>query len=820
MLERLRSELVTAARSLASTPIPVAAAILTLAVAVGVNLAMYGLIGRALLNPPAGVTDSGQIFTLGFGRADDSPGAALMTTTSFPAFAAVRDQVPAFSAAAAFQRTASSVVIDGDQRQVNAMSVSGMYFDLLGVRPEFGRGIVPAHDDTRVEPVAVLSREFWRSAFGGDRSVIGRRFTLRGLDYVVAGVMPDGFSGHSAARVDLWVPLAAAMRNSPGWDREQFRNIVSVLVKVAPGAGRSAAEAQAQAATGRRVVMSPIVGTEVSAAERRVAGWLSGVSALVFVIGLANAATLLVVRASRRRHEIAIRAALGASKPRLVSQSCAEAVVLSAAATIASLLVVPSLDEAVRRVLFPGLIAESGVRAGTALAAALAGVLAMVVAAAANVWQLPRPSDAWHADMTRTGSRRTRTLTGLLLVQTTFSVLLLAGAAMFGSSFYKLASQDFGMQMKGVVIAEFEMGAGVAGQGELLADALDAVRAMPGVERATVIDAIPFGGFNVPPISVPGRTEPPNVGGQLPRLTATTPELLDILKVPIVEGRGFTHADEHGPLVVIVNQAMARGVWPGESAIGKCIRIGFDPDFDPSTSFGPPTPSAAVPCRQVIGVTHDVRQRSVVPVDNEAKLMEYYVPFTQVPKPPFVQNEGLPVRGLIMRTTTSAEALAVPLRRLIVGPRTDLPFLHVRPYTQYLDRQLRPWTLGTTLLGWFSALALGVAAIGLYAAFAHAVAERRREMAIRLAIGAQPARVLAMVLREALTLAAIGTVCGSAAAMLAGRGIQSLLFGTTPSDPIVLGAAAAVMLIVAAAATIVPARAAARVDPNSLLRVE
>src|SRR5262249_42567317 len=161
----------------------------------------------------------------------------------------------------------------------------------------------------------------------------------------------------------------------------------------------------------------------------------------------------------------------------------------------------------------------------TVVAALAAGALAMLVAATANVWQLPRQAQSWHVgDGTRTGTRRTRTLTGLLLVQTTLSVLLIAGAAMFASSFYKLAAQDFGMQMKGVVIAEFELGAGTPGQGQLLSDALDAVRALPGVERATVIDAIPFGGFNVPPISVPGLSGPPNVGGQLPRLTAATPE--------------------------------------------------------------------------------------------------------------------------------------------------------------------------------------------------------------------------------------------------------------------------------------------------------
>jgi putative ABC transport system permease protein len=200
--------------------------------------------------------------------------------------------------------------------------------------------------------------------------------------------------------------------------------------------------------------------------------------------------------------------------------------------------------------------------------------------------------------------------------------------------------------------------------------------------------------------------------------------------------------------------------------------------------------------------------------------MQYFVPMAQVPSPPFAPQSGLPVRGLMIRTDARADTLAPAIRRLIVGDRKDLPFLSVQPYMQLLDRQMRPWQLGTTLLALFSALAVAVAAVGLYAAFAHAVAERRREMAIRLAIGARPGDVTRMVLRESLVLAGAGVVCGSVAAMLAGRGVQSLLYGTTPSDPLVLASAAIVMLVVAAAATLRPARAAARADPNTLLRVQ
>jgi len=225
-----------------------------------------------------------------------------------------------------------------------------------------------------------------------------------------------------------------------------------------------------------------------------------------------------------------------------------------------------------------------------------------------------------------------------------------------------------------------------------------------------------------------------------------------------------------------------------------------------------------LPCREVVGIARDVRQRSLVPSNNEARLMQYFVPFSQVPYPPFLPQSEPRINGLLVRPRHITTALVAKIRRLVVDTRADLPFVSIRPYTHVLDRQVRPWSMGTTLLGLFSALAVGVAAIGLYAAFAHAVAERRREMAIRLAVGARPAGLLRMVMGEALRLAAVGAACGAVMAVGAGRWVQSLLFGVQPSDPRVLGAAAGVMLLVAVLATWWPARTASRADPSRLLR--
>jgi ABC-type antimicrobial peptide transport system permease subunit len=225
-----------------------------------------------------------------------------------------------------------------------------------------------------------------------------------------------------------------------------------------------------------------------------------------------------------------------------------------------------------------------------------------------------------------------------------------------------------------------------------------------------------------------------------------------------------------------------------------------------------------VPCRQVVGVARDMRQRSLVPEASEDRLMQYFVPFTQVPIPPFIPNPDRAAWGLLVRADASAAALGPAIRRVVVGTRTDLPFVRVQPYAQLLERQLRPWRLGTTLFALFSGLALAVGAMGLHAAFAHAVVLRRREMAIRLAIGARPRGVVALVLREALTVAAVGVMCGWLGVLAGGRSLQALLYDTSAADPAILAGAAALMLAVAAAGTLLPARSASRTDPATLLR--
>jgi predicted permease len=744
-----------------------------------------------------------------------------MTTTSYVTYDTIRTQVSSLSGVAAWQRASTGVLIGSDQVHATAMLISGNYFDVLGAAARIGRVIGPA-DDRSADAVAVLSQTFWQTALNGDRAVLGRPLSVGGLEYQIVGVMPEGFSGHSNMNVDVWVPVAAAMRFTPGWNDNPFQNIVSVVARLEPGRTPLAVSAQIRATLDRQVSLAPVRGAEVGADERRLIYWLTALSSVVFAIGIANAATLLLVWGSRRRREVAIRAALGATRWRLHVQAFVESVVVSSVAGSVSLLLSWWFQSAIRPLLLPNLLEGTPTMGVTIVAATIAAAVSAIATGCTSSLQLSaQPSAGILIGSERFSSRRARLQTGLLVLQTALCVMLLTGAAMFGRSLHNLIGQDFGMRMNGVLIVDFDKGPGpVPGQDAIYVSAVEQVRSIPGVQSASVISQIPFTGFNVPPIAVPGRAEPPNVGGQLPYLIASTPQLLDILGVRIVQGRAFTADDERGAPVVIVNQSMANAVWPNETALGKCIRIGFDPTFDPMTATGPPVPSAAVACREVVGVAHDIRQRSVLPTGSEDRLMQYFVPFSQIPAPPAGVPPGPRTYGLLLRASASAAGLAPAIRQAVMGGRRDLPFVRIREYSDLLDRQIRPWKLATALLELFGVLALGVGGIGLYAAFAHAVALRRREMAIRIAIGARGGRVMGVIVGEALVLACAGIVVGWLSAVAGGHWLQSMFFGTSPTDPLVLGSTALLMLTVAAAATVVPAYMAARANPSELLRTE
>jgi hypothetical protein len=337
---------------------------------------------------------------------------------------------------------------------------------------------------------------------------------------------------------------------------------------------------------------------------------------------------------------------------------------------------------------------------------------------------------------------------------------------------------------------------------------------VPGVMLASVAQSVPFLGHNVPPIAVPDRPAFPDETQQAPFMTATTPTFFATMGMTIRQGRNFTSLDREGsPLVVIINQAMADGLWPGQSPLGRCIQAGFMPGEMPTGIHGSP----GLPCREVVGVVNNARPRSVREEAGQARMM-YYVPFGQLPMPAFAAA-GPRIWHLLVRTS-GAEGMAARVQRALQSFNGSVNLATVQPLSGFLEQQMRPWLLGATMFSVFGLLALGLAAVGLYGVRAYSVAQRGREIGIRMALGAVMPDVVGLILGEGMRVTGLAIVLGGAAGLALSRFIGPLLFQTAANDLRVYAAVAAMLVLVALGSSAVPAWRAARVDPNVALREE
>ena len=824
-----------ALRALRREPVLVAGVVLTFALAIGANAAMFGLVARLMLAPPPGVAEPGRVVHVRLRFADEGHGAYVASTTSYPAFRALREARAAFDAVTA---TAPDTLLVGGRESLERLAVlgaSGDYFAALGVTPALGRLLGPADDLLpRGSAVLVLGHAYWQRAFDGDPAVLGRELVVDGQPFVVVGVAPRGFNGVGLGAVDAYLPLAAALRSrGEGWIGEPRMNLVSIAARLRDGVAPAAAAQRATlalrgewAAAGRESPPSVELASVVPGRESRespqarIALWLAAVSLVVLLIATANAGTLLVLRAARRRREIAVRLALGAGRARLARQLLAESVLLAAGGAAAGLLLSRWLGDVVRVTLLPQLapgesVVHRGVLAASVLAACAAGVAAgLAPVAQAGRTDLARQLRAGggHGVSTRLAFQGV-----LVRVQVALCTLLLVGAGLFVRSLQRVQAQDLGFSADRLlhVTLEFRGYASGVERDLAYADALRRLRALPVVARATEVQGIPFGPHHIPPFAVPGMAEPPNVGGQIPIMYAATPEYLDLMDVRIVAGRPIEAHDARGaPLVVLVNETMARAVWPGRSPLGACVRVGFA-SWPPA---GEGNPADGSPCRTVVGVVRDSRARSLRPERDEDRLMQYYVPFAQLPDSP--GGDGAFVMGLMARVHGDADRAAGLVRRAIHATSALPVYAHARHYQDLIDPQLRSWRLGATLFSAFGALAVAIAAVGLFGVVSYLVTQRTQEMGIRLALGGTRPSVARLVLADALRLVGAGVLAGLAIALAAGPAVAPLLFQLSPRDPASLALAGLALLLVALGAAAWPAWRAGRVPPATALRAD
>jgi putative ABC transport system permease protein len=819
-----------ALRSLRREPGLVAGIVATMAIAIGVTATMLDLVTRLMLAAPPGVANPDRVARLMIQVTFGNGQQFAMSTTSYPTYREMAARTDLFSSTAA---VSPSNIVYGegeDAREIRGVGASASYFTLLGATPSRGRLLGPGDDQLPFgQPVAVLSYEFWKTQFGAAPDVVGRTMLLAGTQYTVVGVAAPDFSGDNVNAVDVFIPLSASMRNRGGnWANEEYMNIVSIVARLKDGVSTQQAAAAATAVMRARasddgrqdITLESLVPSSVrTSTQSKVALWLAGVSLLVLLIATANVSTLLVLRGVRKRRDAAVRIALGASRSQLGRHAIVESLLLAIGGAAAGLVLSRWLGDAARVTLLPDLAPTDRLLDSRVFVVAIVlAILAGIAAAVGPLLLMSRYSltSELYGSGTFGSVRQSRTQFALIGVQVALCAVLLVGAGLFVRSLQRVRSQDLGFSTSHLLYVAMSFRDRPRGdiRDAVHYAAVDRLRTTSGVTSVSVTQAMPFGSFHVPPISVAGVDHVPTVNGQPPFLYASTPAYLDMMGVRTVKGRLFTDADlaRGAPFVALVNETFAREVWPGQDAIGKCIRSGHD-DFEPTGMLA----STTLPCRTVIGVVRDSRARSIRPTGREASLMQYYVPFSQAPVPGFAPDYSN-AHGILVRVAGDADRMASVVQRAIQANASLPVFAKVQKYQDLLDPQMRPWRLGASVFTAFGALAILITAVGLFGVISYLVTQRAREIGLRLALGGSTAGIGASVVWSAFKAVGVGVAVGLAVALASGRFVADLLFETSPLDPGVLAFAVATFVLVTIVAAAWPAWRASRVSPMVALR--
>lgn len=814
-----------AARGLRRSPGFTAAVIVTLALGIGANATMFGIVDRLLLRPPAGVRAPDEVNRVYLTTSAGFMGLQLGSNQSYRRYLDLVQHVHASSGIAAhFERERLFGIGEG-ARQERASLVTASFWPLVGVHPLVGRFFDESEDRLpNGTPVAVLGYGYWQSQYGGRRDVLGRTLRIGGVDYTIIGVTPPGFSGLSLQSVAAFVPLTAGAADMFGefgpnvkWSEQYRVGWLQTVVRRKPGVSVQAATADMtnafrQSIEAQRQVEPQGVGpvertnpqaTLGSVLESRgprrdtsttVSLWLMAVSGLVLLMACANVANLLIARALRRRREIAIRQAIGVSRGRLLAQLLTESTLLALLGGLAGVLVAHWGGALLRSVLLPNLDWSGGIFDQRVLL--FAGIIALGAGLVTGLAPIRQLASTDVASALRSGGRGTslrssRLRKTLLVVQGAVSVILLVGAGLFVRSFRTVRSLDLGFQ------PEHVMTIGVTARGTPLDSAqkdqlaqamLERATTLPGVEHASRGLTVPFSSEWTQPVVVPGIDS-----SRLRDLFYIVPVSADYLATMgtrLLSGRAITDADRAGSEpVVVLSRSAAQRIWPGGSPIGRCIKLGQD-----------------APCMTVVGTAQDIRSS----FDDDPSL-QMYVPISQQPQPEM---------RLFVRVRGDAARSTEPVRRALQEMMPGAAYVNADPLEDFVSTQFRSWRLGATMFTIFGLLALLVAAVGLYSVVAYDVSQRTQELGVRVALGASAGKMIRLVLAEGVRVVALGLVIGAVVALALANRVTPLLYHTSGRDPVTYAFVVLVLLAVALVAGIAPALRASRVDPNIALRAE
>ena len=808
-------------RGLRRTPGFLATVVLIIALGIAANATIFGVIDELLFRPPAHVNAPDRIALLSMAIRSDRVG---QQTLNYPVYRTLRTEwhsadVVALAAYAPLELPLGRGL---EAENVRALPVSASYFPLLGVSPERGRFFAPEED---AEPdgaqVAVISDGFWTRHFAREVDVLGRALVVGNLRVTVIGVAPPGFTGTELGRVDLWLPITAAMpflSTNPNWRSNAGATYAHLFARVHPGIpfADAAREAERVLATsyadtwfvrGRNARLIPLraarslnLGT-----ENALLTLLAAMASVVLLIMIANVASLLLARSLARRREIAVRLALGASRRQLVRLVLTEALLLALGGGAAAVFLTYWFSRAIRGLLFGDVPWTSRiVDSRLLLFSALAVVVTTTLAALLPAVESTRSdlTTALKAGAREGGGRRARSRRILIVVQVALSTVLLVGAGLFLRSLRNVQGLRLGVDADRVLYGTMSLSAigRKPDEVELVTRAaLARIRALPGIAHAAISLTIPFGPSWGAEARLPGGDSVPPGDGPLLNLVGR--DYFASLGARVVEGREFTELDDDAasPRVAIVSAAVARRFWPRTSALGKCIIVG----------------GKSAPCAEIVGVVENVRRQQLL--DEAPEFI--YLPLAQAQTIPASWRSDL---YLIARPSDAPATMIEPVRRAMQSAAPALPYATVRLFEDMPEvvTQLRQWRLGTMLFGSFGMLALLLAAVGLFGLISYNVRSRVHEIGVRVALGAQNTAVAGIVVRQAFGVELVGVGSGLAAAMIAGRVIASQLYGISPRDPTVLAVVSGTMLLVGLVASIVPVSQALSVDPLEALRAD
>jgi predicted permease len=811
-METLLQDLRYGMRMLLKRPGFTVIAIISLALGIGANTAIFSLVNTVLFMPPP-VARPDELVSI-----NSSSVSFMFATVSYPNYKDFRDRNEVFSGLIAYRFAPLSVSQDGINERLWSYIVTGNYFEVLGVNPAVGR-VISTEDDQMpgAHPVAVLSYKYWQSRFGGDTGVIGRSLIVNGRSFTVIGVAPRGFYGTEVISApEMWFPMAMQAQIEVGNDWLNERGVENIFMqgRLKPGVSKEQAQAALNSIAaqleseypnfneGKRVkVASPgLMGGMMRGAVMGFAGLLMAVVGLVLLLACTNLANLLLARVTERRKEIAVRLALGASRFRLVRQLLTESVLLAVVGGALGLLLafwLVDLAVAFKPPVDVPLAIELRIDHRVLLFTVAISVVTGLLFGLLPALQATKTDlvTALKDEAATGGYRRSYLKNGLIVFQVALSLVLLISGGLMLRGLQRAQTLELGFVPQNAVEVSFDLrlqGYDRARSKEFQKSLLERVRAMPGVEGAGIADLVPVDlHFSSSPIVIEGRA--PERSASAPRAlnNRISPGYFSAMGTRLIEGRDFTEQDdEKATRVAIVNETFARRFWPGEGALGKRFAIG-----------GPDAPMI-----EVIGVAEDGKY---------AGLTEDARPF--VYRPIWQSYSG--TSNLIVRSETDLQRLIAGLRNELAALDPQLP-VSSKTMVEHLGFSLFPARIAASALGSFGVLALLLAAIGLYGVMSYTVSKRTREIGIRMALGAQSRDVMNMVLRQGMTLATAGVAIGLAAAFALTRVMTSLLYGVNATDPATFGLIALLLSGVALAACYIPARRALKVDPMIALRHE